>query len=129
MNSDILTNIYLADFYKDFKCSGADMAVAATSYHVDVPYAVLEVNNLNEVQSLKEKPRYTYYSNAGIYLLKKELLEMIPADEFYDITDLMDLILNKGKKLVTYPITGYWLDIGKHEDFKKAQEDIKHIKL
>ncbi|MBC7915274.1 MAG: nucleotidyltransferase family protein [Pyrinomonadaceae bacterium] len=129
MNSDILTNIDLADFYKEYKNSGADMAVAATSYHVDVPYAVLEVDAVNEVQSLKEKPRYTYYSNAGIYILKKELLEMIPTGEFYDITDLMDAILNQGKKLITYPITGYWLDIGKHEDFKKAQEDIKHLKL
>ena len=54
---------------------------------------------------------------------------MIPAGEFYDITDLMDVILSKGKKLVTYPITGYWLDIGNHGDFKKAQEDIKHLKL
>lgn len=129
MNSDLLTNIDFADFYKLYKSSGADMAVAATSYHVDVPYAVLEVNNENQVKSLKEKPRYTYYSNAGIYILNKSLLKMIPAGEFYDITDLMERILEMNLKLVTYPINGYWLDIGKHDDFKKAQEDIKHIKL
>lgn len=129
MNSDLLTNIDFADFYKMFKASEADMAVAATSYHVDIPYAVLEIDNANAVKSLKEKPRYTYYSNAGIYILKKELLKMIPQDTFFDITDLMDKILEMNLKLVTYPINGYWLDIGKHEDFKKAQEDIKHIKL
>lgn len=129
MNSDLLTNIDFADFFKIFKDSDADMAVAATSYHVDIPYAVLEVDNTNAVKSLKEKPRYTYYSNAGIYILKKELLKMIPQDTFFDITDLMDKILEMNLKLVTYPINGYWLDIGKHEDFKKAQEDIKHIKL
>lgn len=129
MNSDLLTNIDFADFYKKFKESDADMAVAATSYHVDIPYAVLEVDNTNSVKSLKEKPRYTYYSNAGIYILKKELLKMIPEDTFFDITDLMDKILEMNLNLVTYPINGYWLDIGKHEDFKKAQEDIKHIKL
>ncbi len=129
MNSDLLTNIDFADFYKMFKDSNADMAVAATSYHVDIPYAVLEVDNANAVKSLKEKPRYTYYSNAGIYILNKELLKMIPEDTFFDITDLMDKILEMNLKLVTYPINGYWLDIGKHEDFKKAQEDIKHIKL
>mgnify|MGYP003575662702 CR=1 FL=1 len=129
MNSDILTNIDLADFYKTFKDSDADMAIAATSYHVDVPYAVLEVDSQNTIQSLKEKPRYTYYSNAGIYILKRELLKLIPANQFYDITDLMEDILTKGKKLITYPITGYWLDIGRHEDYKKAQEDIKHIKI
>lgn len=129
MNSDLLTTIDFGDFYRSFKQSGADMAVAATSYHVDVPYAVLEVNEHNHVSSLKEKPRYTYYSNAGIYIIKKSLLTMIPKNKFYDITDLMDAILASDRKLVTYPITGYWLDIGKHEDFKKAQEDIKHIKL
>lgn len=129
MNSDILTNIDLEDFYNEYKSSGADMAIAATSYHMDVPYAVLEVNDANEVTSLKEKPRYTYYSNAGIYILKKELLKLIPLNEFYDITDLMVEILKQGKKMLTYPITGYWLDIGKHDDFKKAQEDIKHIKF
>lgn len=129
MNSDLLTNIDFADFFKMYKETKADMAVAATSYHVDVPYAVLEINDGVEVKSLKEKPRYTYYSNAGIYILKKELLKMIPQDTFFDITDLMERILEMNLKLVTYPINGYWLDVGKHEDFKKAQEDIKHIKL
>lgn len=129
MNSDLLTNIDFTDFYKTFKESGADMAVAATPYNVDIPYAVLETNQDNQVTSLKEKPKYTYYSNAGIYILNKKVLKMIPKNEFYDITDLMDKILAMNLKLVTYPINGYWLDIGKHEDYKKAQEDIKHIKL
>lgn len=129
MNSDLLTNIDFADFYKTFKESGADMAVAATPYHVDVPYAVLETNEAQEVLSLKEKPKYTYYSNAGIYLLKTSLLSMIPNGSFFDITDLMDKVLAMDYKLLTYPINGYWLDIGKHEDFKKAQQDIKHIRF
>lgn len=129
MNSDLLTNIDYADFYTVFKNSNADMAVAAASYHVDVPYAVLEVDGKNLATSLKEKPRYTYYSNAGIYFIKKDVLSMIPEDEFYNITDLMEDLLSKKMKLITYPITGYWLDIGRHEDYRKAQEDIKHLKL
>ncbi len=129
MNSDLLTNIDFADFYTTFKDADADMAVAATSYHVDVPYAVLEVDGKNLATSIKEKPRYTYYSNAGIYFIKRSLLEMIPKNKFYDITELMEAILAANKKLITYPITGYWLDIGKQEDFKQAQEDIKHIKF
>lgn len=129
MNSDLLTNIDFLDFYKTFKSSGADMTVASTSYHVDIPYAVMETDEGQLVKSLKEKPRYTYFSNAGIYLLKKELLKLIPEDTFFDITDLMDRVLSMDKKLTTYPINGYWLDIGKHEDFKKAQEDIQHLNL
>lgn len=129
MNSDLLTNIDFKDFYKSFKDSDADMAVAATSYHVDVPYGVLEADDSNKVLSLKEKPRYTYYSNAGIYILKKDLLKMIPQDQFYDITDLMKRLLEMNLKMVTYPINGYWLDIGKHEDYEKAQQDVKHIRF
>lgn len=128
MNSDLLTTIDFEEFYITFIQSNADMAIAATSYYVDIPYAVMEVNGDNTVKSLKEKPRYTYYSNAGIYLLKKEMLCYIPDDKPFDSTDLMEILLQKGKKLITFPILGYWLDIGKIEDYKKAQEDIKHFK-
>ncbi len=127
MNSDILTNIDYANFFQTFIRSDADMAVATTSYQVEVPYGVLEVDGDNKVNSLKEKPRYTYYSNAGIYLVKKELLTMVPDNEFFNVTDLMDALIRTGKKLISYPILGYWLDIGKHEDYEKAQEDIKYI--
>lgn len=129
MNSDLLTNIDFADFYKTFIDANADMAVAATSYHVDVPYAVLESDENQKVQNLKEKPRYTYFSNAGIYIIRKKLLSMIPQDQFYDITDLMEKVIEMDYHIITYPINGYWLDIGTHADFKKAQEDIKHIKI
>lgn len=127
MNSDLLTNIDFTDFYKFFKNSNADMAVASTPYSIDVPYAVLEVDEKYKVLSLKEKPKYTYFSNAGIYILKTQLLKMIPKGTFYDITDLMQKVIEMDIKLVTYPIKGYWLDIGKHEDFKKAQNDIDFI--
>lgn len=129
MNSDLLTNIDFIDFYKTYINSRADMAVAAISYKVNVPYGVLETSKDNQVVSLKEKPSYTYFSNAGIYILKKRILEMIPKDSFFDITDLMQKVMEMNYKLVTYPINGYWLDIGKHEDYKKAQEDIKHLKF
>lgn len=129
MNSDLLTNIDFEDFYNFFKSSDASMAVATTAYNVNVPYAVLELGSDSEVKSLKEKPTYTYYSNAGIYLIKKELIAHIPEGTFYNATDLMELVIDKGLKLVNYPILGYWLDIGNHVDFAKAQEDIKHIQL
>lgn len=129
MNSDLLTDIDYNGFFQQFIASGADMAVATTSYHVDVPYGVMEVENGNLVSALKEKPRYTYYSNAGIYIIKKELLSLVPHNEFYNVTDLMESLIEEGRKLVSFPILGYWLDIGKHEDFKKAQEDIKSLAL
>lgn len=129
MNSDLLTDIDFNGFFNAFIRSGADMAVATTMYQVDVPYGVMEVGNGNFVNALKEKPRYTYYSNAGIYLIKKELLSLVPHNEFYNVTDLMQSLIDDGKKLVSFPILGYWLDIGRHDDFEKAQKDIHSLVL
>jgi dTDP-glucose pyrophosphorylase len=126
MNSDVFTNIDLEDFYLAFKNSKSDMAAASIPYTVDIPYGIVELNG-NLITSLKEKPKITYYANAGIYLIKRETLELIPKNSFYNATDLMDnLISNKGK-LVHCPIAGYWIDIGKHDDYDKAKEIIKHV--
>lgn len=127
-NSDILTTLDYEDFFLDFLDKNADMAVATIPYQVNVPYAVMETSN-DHVISFKEKPTYTYYSNGGIYIIKRTILEKIPKETFYNATDLMEQIIKDGGKLISYPIRQYWLDIGKHEDFKKAQEDINHLDL
>jgi len=127
-NSDILTNLDYEDFFLRFKEEEADFAVVTIPYKVDVPYAVLETTN-GHVMSFKEKPTYTYYSNGGIYLMKREITGRIPKDSFYDTTDLMESLIEEGKKVLSYPLNGYWLDIGKPEDFEKAQKDIKTVKF
>lgn len=127
-NSDILTTLDYEDFFVDFLDKEADMAVATIPYQVDVPYAVMETKN-GMVTSFKEKPTYTYYSNGGIYLVKAELLKTIPENTFFNATDLMENLIKDGGKLVSYPIRQYWLDIGKPEDFEKAQADIEHLDL
>lgn len=128
MNSDLLTNIDFEDFFRSFISAGADMAVASIPYQVNIPYAVLETSN-TFIKSFKEKPTYTYYSNAGIYLLKREIIQEIPTNSHYNATDLMESLIKAGSEIIHYPLLGYWLDIGKHDDYNKAQEDIKHIKL
>jgi dTDP-glucose pyrophosphorylase len=126
MNSDLLTNIDFEDFYKDFKEKDAAMAVATVAYDVNVPYAVLETNE-GKVTSLKEKPTYSYHSNAGIYLIKKEWLKLVPKHTFYNATDLIESLIALNQKVICYNIVGYWLDIGRHDDYTKAQEDVKHL--
>jgi len=128
MNSDLITNVDYEDFYHAFISSGADMGLVSIPYEVKIPYAVLETEG-NAVKSFKEKPTYTYYSNGGIYFLKRSLLDMIPEGEFYNSTDLMEKLQKEGKKVMHYAHLEYWLDIGKMEDFEKAQRDIKQLKL
>lgn len=127
-NSDILTTLDYEDFFIDFLEKDADMSVATIPYQVDIPYAVMETKN-NQVTSFKEKPTYTYYSNGGIYIVKRDLLNRIPKNTFYNATDLMEELIKDGSKLISYPIRQYWLDIGKPEDFEKAQSDIIHLDL
>lgn len=127
-NSDLLTNINYEDFFLDFLEKDADMAVVTIPYQVNVPYAVLETSD-HRILSFAEKPTYTYYSNGGIYLIKRDMLKHIPANSFYNSTDLMQKLMEEGHRVISYPLRQYWLDIGKHDDFKKAQEDIQHLDL
>ena len=127
-NSDVLTNLDYEDFYLQFLNNNADMAVVTIPYEVKIPYAVLETKNSN-ILSLKEKPTYTYYSNAGIYLIKRTLLKFIPEGVFYNTTDLIETLIANNKKVFSYPMLGYWLDIGNPEDYLKANNDIKNLKL
>ena len=61
--------------------------------------------------------------------MKKEMLQHIPKDSFFNSTDLMEALIVLNHKVVSYPFSGYWLDVGKHEDFEKAQEDIHNLKF
>lgn len=126
LNSDVFTSIDFEDFYLNFINTNADMAVASIPYSVDIPYAIMELDD-NCITSFKEKPKNTYYANAGIYLIKKEKVALIPVNSFFNATDLMNDIIAKNGKLIHHPITGYWIDIGKHDDYNKAKEIIKHL--
>ena len=77
------------------------MAVATVPYTVNVPYAVMEIDSNDSVSGFREKPVYTYYSNAGIYFIKKEMLKHIPLNQKFDATDLMDLLISKGHKIIS----------------------------
>jgi len=126
MNSDLLTNINYEDFFIFYHEQSADIAVACMPYKVNVPFAVMETQG-NRVVNLREKPTYVHYSNAGIYLIKKSILDLIPRGNFFNATDLMEKVIHLGGKVSAYPLIGYWLDIGRHDDYLKAQEDINHI--
>ena len=107
----------------------ADMAVASIPHTVHIPYAVLKNNrksNFN-VKSFVEKPTQTYYANAGIYIIKKEIIDRIPCDTFYNATDLLDDLLANNFNVIHNPIYGYWIDIGRPEDYAKAEEIVKHL--
>ncbi len=128
INADVLTNIDFEDFYVNFKNFKDDMSVATFNVRINIPYAVLETED-KKIKSFVEKPSYIYYSNAGIYLLRKEFVKTVPKNKKYDSTDLIEDLIKKGKKVSHFPIRGYWLDIGTAQNYAKAQDDIKYIRF
>ncbi|WP_106830631.1 nucleotidyltransferase family protein [Parabacteroides pacaensis] len=127
MNSDLFTNIDYEDFYLHFYQHDADMSVAAVPYVVKVPYGVFNLDG-REIKGVMEKPTYSYYANAGIYLIKKECLNLIPENEFFNATDFMDKLIAARHKVIRYPLSGFWIDIGQHEELARAREMVKHMK-
>lgn len=128
MHSDVFTNLDLEDFYLHFKQHNADMSVCAIPYSVKVPYGIFQLEGEREIKGVIEKPTYEYYANTGIYLIKKELLDLIPADTMFHSTDLLNAAVDAGKKVIRFPLNGTWIDIGNPQEYQRAQELAKHLK-
>lgn len=127
MNSDLFTNIDYEDFFLHFKQHNADMSVAAVPYVVKIPYGIFNLEG-REIKGVTEKPTISYYANAGIYLIKRRLLDLIPDYEFFNATDFMNKLIKEGYKVIRYPISGYWIDIGQPDELERAREIVQHIK-
>lgn len=127
MNSDLFTNINYEDFYLHFKEYDADMSVAAVPYSVKIPYGILDLEERRNIKGLIEKPSYNYYANAGIYLIKKAVLDYIPNDIFYNATDLIESLIAQGKKVIRFPLNGTWIDIGNPQEYNRAKELVSHM--
>lgn len=126
MNSDLFTNIDYEDFYLHFKQHDAEMSVAAVPYDVSIPYGILDLEG-RDIKGLLEKPKYNYYANAGIYLIKKSALAEIPDDTFFNATDLVEKLIAENKKVIRYPLNGTWIDIGNPQEYQKAKDLVKHL--
>ena len=127
MNSDVFTNIDFEDFFLHFQQHDADMSVAAIPYNVSIPYGILDLDGRN-ILGLLEKPKYNYYANAGIYLIKRSALEEIPNNEFFNATDLVEKLIAEEKRVIRYPLNGTWIDIGNPQEYQRANDLVKHLK-
>ena len=127
MNSDLFTNINYEDFYLHFKEHDADMSVAAVPYSISVPYGILDIEGKRNIKGLIEKPTYDYYANAGIYLIKRSALDLIPADTMFHSTDLLEALVAQGCKVIRFPLNGTWIDIGNPQEYKRANDLVKYM--
>lgn len=121
MNSDLLTTINFEAFYFHHRTSGNGVTMAAVPYTVSVPFAIMHMDK-NHVVGLEEKPTYNYFANAGVYLIKNDLLSRISKGEYLDAPDFISSYIADGGMVGCYPIEGTWVDIGSPDDYRYANE-------
>lgn len=125
MNSDLITTVSFEEMYMRHRDSGADVTIAVFPYQVSVPYAILDLDG-ERVAGLSEKPTYSYYANAGIYIFRNEVLKTLDGRSRTDATDLIDRVIAARGHVAYYPIKGIWIDVGSPADFRHASELLHH---
>lgn len=121
MNGDLLTKVnfkQLVEFHKD---SNSPATLCVREHDLQVPFGVVQVDNC-KLTALEEKPVTKLFVNAGIYVLNTKAINMIPKNEYYDMTDLFTALLKEKQKPAVFPVHEYWMDIGRISEYKKAEE-------
>ena len=125
INGDILTKVDFRAMLAYHREQKADMTVAVKKYEMSVPFGVVEADGSAMIRNLAEKPVYSFLVNAGIYLIEPPMRQYVQAGKRFDMTDLIRTLIEKGQRVVSFPILEYWLDVGQMDDYRKAQRDSK----
>jgi NDP-sugar pyrophosphorylase family protein len=122
MNGDLVTHLDFRKLYAFHREQRALITVCAKDYDVHIPYGVVE-DEAGRVVQLREKPTHRMYINAGIYVIDPAALALLPPAGRYDATQLIQAALDADHVVGSYRITDYWLDIGRIEDYERANQD------
>lgn len=128
INGDIFTNLNVENMMKFHKENNFDITVGIRRHSFQIPYGVIQREN-NNIVELKEKPEIEYFINAGVYCLSTNVLKFIPNDEYFEITDLINICIKNNMDVGSYEIKEYWMDIGQLEDYNKVNEDIDNLEI
>lgn len=123
INGDVLTQVDFQAMQMFHREHRAELTVAVRQYDLQVPFGVMECDGAI-VTSVREKPVYNFFVNAGIYLMEPAACQMIPSGRRFDMPDLINDLIAANRSVVSFPIVEYWLDIGQHLDYAQAQKDI-----
>ncbi len=127
MNGDILTTLNYSDLIEYHKKSNATATIALNKREVYIDFGVVELDKNSNIVDYIEKPTLHYLVSMGIYVFEPEVLKYIPNNKKFDFPDLVKELISKGEKVKGYVYDGYWLDIGRPEDYEKACNEIDRI--
>lgn len=128
INGDVLTTVNyraMLDYHLEH---AAELTMGVRRYAMEVPYGVVECEGA-AVRELREKPEIGFFVNAGVYLVEPRLCGEIPENRHFDMTDLIDALVAGGRRVVSFPIHEYWLDIGRIDDYERVQLDVSAGKV
>jgi len=120
-NCDVIVEALYADVLALHVREAASLTILSSFKHFQIPYGVIEFKKGGEITNIVEKPEQTQAINTGIYILNPEVLELIPESAYFDMTDLIQVLIKKGEKVVTYPVNeNDYADIGQWKEYQKT---------
>ena len=123
MNGDVLTKVDVQRLLEFHNENQAHATMCVREYEYQIPYGVINGNG-NTVVSMEEKPIQRFFVNAGIYVVSPEIIKQVSENQVIDMPTLLDNKIQVGGKVLMFPLHEYWLDIGRLDDFNRAQADI-----
>jgi len=127
MNGDVLTTLNYSDLLNYNKMNGAIATIALKKRAIKIDFGVPEVGKDNNIVGYTEKPEIEYLVSMGVYAFDTRVLEYIKPNEYLDFPDLIKKMISNGETIKGYIYDGYWLDIGRTDDYEKANREIDKI--
>jgi NDP-sugar pyrophosphorylase family protein len=127
-NGDVLTTLNYQELLGFHFQSGGIATVASHARKVKIDLGVIQRNSNNEIIGYLEKPTYDYFVSMGIYVFEPRVLSFIPHNEYLDFPDLVLKLIAAGERVCCYPFDGYWMDLGRADDYEQALKDFETIK-
>lgn len=127
MNGDILCNLDYRAFYEHHVSEGCDVSVAAYKRSVTVDFGVLNYDVSGRLEGFAEKPQYNFDVSMGVYCLRRRVIDELSAGQPYGFDNLMIDGIKNGRVIRIHPFSGYWLDIGRPEDYQTANEQFSSL--
>jgi len=123
MNGDVLTKLDLRELVRSHHERGHEMTIASHERRTRFDYGVIEADDEGRVLAFSEKPEVTSLVSMGIYVMEPQVLDAIPEDTYFDFPELVHALVREGRSVGVYAYSGYWRDLGRHEDYAAANEE------
>jgi NDP-sugar pyrophosphorylase family protein len=120
LNGDVLTTLRFDDLMRAHRAAGNALTIATHRREVKIDYGVLHTDADDRLVEYEEKPTLAYTVSMGVYALEPRVRDHVPSDRPFDLPDLVQALLRAGEPVGAFPYDGYWLDIGRHDDYEQA---------